>query len=251
MNNEPEDFARILLKELGIKRANNPEQIASKLRLEIQEVDFDNLEGALVFRVDRTKGIISINKNIKEFGRKQFTICHEIGHYVLPHHGSVRCGSKEIESWSRKIDTHEVEANRFASELLLPKQVIYPLVKNEATIDKAKSIANEFGTSLTSTLLKCSEVTDEECAVIWSVAGKIVWVKRNENFRFFIPIKHLDRQSVAFDLFSESSNLEGEKTVPTEAWLSNDDFLSDFEIWEDSILMPNYNGVLTLITLTK
>lgn len=246
---EPEDFARKLLAELDLKRADKPEEIAARLRLTIEDVDFDNLEGALVFRVDRAKGVISINKNIKELGRRNFTICHEIAHFVLPNHGSVRCKSKEIESWSSGINAQEVEANRFAAELLLPKKEVYRIVNNKATIEVAKKIAADFKTSLTATLLKCSEVTDEACAVVWSVKGKIEWVKKNENFYFFIPKKDLDNQSVAYKLFQNNLNGQDEKAVYAETWISNDSLPSDLEVWEDSISMPNYHGVLTLLTL--
>ena len=246
---EPEDFARKLLGELNMKRADNPEEIAARLRLTIEDADFDNLEGALVFRVDRAKGVISINKNIKELGRRNFTICHEIAHFVLPNHGSVKCKSKEIESWSSGINAQEVEANRFAAELLLPKKEIYRIVNNKATIEVAKEIANDFRASLTATLLKCSEVTDEACAVVWSVNGKIEWVKKNENFNLFIPKKDLDNQSVAYKLFQDNLNRHDEKAVYAETWVSNDDLPSNLEIWEDSISMPNYSGILTLLTL--
>lgn len=246
---EPEDFARKLLAELDLKRADKPEEIAARLRLTIEDVDFDNLEGALVFRVDRAKGVISINKNIKELGRRNFTICHEIAHFVLPNHGSVRCKSKEIESWSSGINAQEVEANRFAAELLLPKKEVYRIVNNKATIEVAKKIAADFKTSLTATLLKCSEVTDEACAVVWSVNGKIEWVKKNENFYFFIQKKELDNQSVACKLFQNNLNGQDEKAVYAETWISNDNLPSDLEVWEDSISMPNYRGVLTLLTL--
>ncbi|MBA3631851.1 MAG: ImmA/IrrE family metallo-endopeptidase [Acidobacteria bacterium] len=249
MNYEPEDFARSLLAELKIKRADNPEAVAARLRLRIEEVDFENLEGALVFRVDRAKGIISINKNIREIGRRNFTICHEIAHFVLPSHGSVKCKSKEIESWSNRINLQEIEANRFASELLLPKNEIYQIINNKVSIETAKAIAKNFNTSLTATLLKCSEVTDESCAVIWSIDGRIEWVKKNENFNFFIPKKDLDNDSVAYQLFKDNSNQEGEKAVYAETWVSDDNLQSDLQIWEESISMPNYNGVLTLLSL--
>ncbi|CAN5822760.1 hypothetical protein BH24ACI1_BH24ACI1_24680 [soil metagenome] len=246
---EPEDFARKLLAELNMKRADNPEEIAVRLRLTIEDADFDNLEGALVFRVDRAKGVVSVNKNIKELGRRNFTICHEIAHFVLPNHGSVKCKSKEIESWSSGINAQEVEANRFAAELLLPNKEIYRIVNNKATIEVAKEIATDFRASLTATLLKCSEVTDEACAVVWSVNGKIEWVKKNENFNLFIPKKDLDNQSVAYKLFQDNLNQHDEKAVYAETWVSNDDLPSDLEIWEDSISMPNYSGILTLLTL--
>ena len=110
-------------------------------------------------------------------------------------------------------------------------------------------IRDSFKTSLTATLLKCSEVTDEACAVVWSVNGKIEWVKKNEKFNLFIPKKDLDNQSVAYKLFQDNLNQHDEKAVYAETWVSNDDLPSNLEIWEDSISMPNYSGILTLLTL--
>jgi Zn-dependent peptidase ImmA (M78 family) len=49
----------------------------------------DNLEGALVANEYKTEGVILIN-NSKEIGtkeRQRFTLGHEIGHFMIPHHG--------------------------------------------------------------------------------------------------------------------------------------------------------------------
>jgi hypothetical protein len=44
-------------------------------------------------------------------------------------------------------------------------------------------------------------------------------------------------------------NQHDEKAVYAETRVSNDDLPSNLEIWEDSISMPNYSGILTLLTL--
>ncbi len=102
---------------------------------------------------------------------------------------------------------HEIEANEFASELLLPYKEIQPLVKSkDLTISLAKTLSREFRTSLTATCLKCVEVSDEKCAIVVSVAGAIRWFRRNDHFRYFIRVnQQLSKHSYAAQLFSAKS----------------------------------------------
>ncbi len=64
--------------------------------------------------------------NDKEGGQRQrFTVAHEIGHYVLHRHLSeVADGKLEDNQWYRSelSNQYEIEANRFAAELLMPQE---------------------------------------------------------------------------------------------------------------------------------
>lgn len=244
---EPEHYARELLSSLNLIRIQNLNEILYALKLTVVEKDLTSIDGALIRKSG--KGIIAVKRDVKEVGRKNFTISHEIGHYILPNHGSVSCKSDEIESWKNGISIYEIEANSFASELLLPTKVLYPIIKKQkATIALAKEIANNFQTSLTATAYKCIEVSEEKCAVIWSVDKYIQWIKKNDNFFYYIPKTRLDPQSLASKLFVQKGKLrEMDDFVYGEYWLSNDKLDSDFKIWEDSIYLPNYNGVLTIL----
>ena len=113
----------------------------------------------------------------------------------------------------------------------------------------AKEIANDFKTSLTATTLKCVEIAEERCAVVWSIDGQIKWCKPNENFRSYIPKKHLDLDSFAYQLFQTSIIQEKDGFVYAEAWIDGDSLTSNDKIWEDSIHLPAYKGVLTILTL--
>ena len=66
---------------------------------------------------------IMVNKNIKPEGRKNFTIAHELGHYVLKHnlHGTSIICSKICEE-NEIVSDQEEEANYFARCFLLPRE---------------------------------------------------------------------------------------------------------------------------------
>lgn len=245
---EPEHYARELLSSLNLSRIQNLNEILYALKLKVVEKDLTSIDGVLIRKSG--KGIIAVKRSIKEIGRKNFTICHEIGHFILPKHGSVSCRADEIDSWKSNVSKYETEANKFASELLLPTKEIYPLVnKKKATIVLAKELANIFQTSLTATTLKCVDITEERCAVVWSVDGQIKWCKSNENFKAFIPKRRLDSDSIAYQLFQSSLFPEKDGFVFSESWIKSDYLSTNNKIWEDSIYLPSYNAVLTILTL--
>jgi hypothetical protein len=250
----PEVFARELLSRLGLRSAGDLGLLTSRLGLSVKEVNSEGFEGVLVCRADRRKGIIAIQRGIYEEGRKRFAVCHEIGHFVLPGHGidGCVCRSEDIESWRKDAPEHEIEANAFASELLLPYKELAPQIKKKkATIDLAKDIAKQFGSSLTAACLKSVEVTEEKCAFVYSVDASIKWFRRNENFWLYIRGGRLSQESLAGQLFKESPTRQQDGAVPGEAWLEDETLSSNATIWEDSILLPQYNSAITILTIHK
>lgn len=249
----PEVFARELLARLKIRSAGDLTALLERLALTIKEVDSDGFEGVLVCRANRRKGIIAIQRGITEEGRKRFTICHEIGHFILPGHGvdGCVCKSEDIETWRNGAPEHEIEANAFASELLLPYKELAPLVqRKKATIALAQDIARSFGSSLTASCLKSVDVTNEQCAFIYSVDQSIKWFHRNESFWHYIRSGKLASESLATRLFNGTTRKQ-DGAVPADAWLEGERLPSDATIWEDSIFMPNYNSTLTILTIHK
>ena len=81
-------------------------------------------EGMLV--VDHSAIVINKSNNQRE----RFTIGHEIGHFLIPHHRlkkrSFRCEKKDTSSHNMasgsNVEKIEVEANRFASSILMPQK---------------------------------------------------------------------------------------------------------------------------------
>ena len=93
--------------------------------IKIKEIEENNsFIGALV-KQPTNIFYIYLNKAIQNEGRKNFTLAHELGHYFLKHYlqtGSVYCEDNDINEEGEDNSAQEVEANYFASFLLLPKE---------------------------------------------------------------------------------------------------------------------------------
>ena len=66
--------------------------------------------------------IISVNSRLSQ-GRMRFTIAHELGHCVLHHNGTPGLKNADVTGikYSKRDENH---ANRFASELLMPDDIL-------------------------------------------------------------------------------------------------------------------------------
>jgi len=76
--------------------------------------------------------------------RQRFTIAHELGHFLLNHGKSFRDTPTQFST--ANYDPREVEANRFAAELLMPSNIIR-LAIMEKSITQVARLAKAFGVS--------------------------------------------------------------------------------------------------------
>jgi hypothetical protein len=223
--------------------------------LQIREVDSEGFEGALLRVPGRSRGIIAVRRDISELARKRFTIAHEIGHYVLPGHGSVNavCTHAEIELDIAESQMREKSANRFASELLLPRALVVPLIQERGiSIKTAKHISKLFQVSLTATAMKCVESSDQPCALVISVGNVVARFYHNALFDYRISLGWTLRSDTkAYFLSEHSDDMTDTGEVPATAWLDRQGLQRDVMITEDSIFLPNYDQVLTILVANR
>jgi hypothetical protein len=208
-------------------------------------------DGALVRSRDAQKGIVAVNAAIREVGRKRFTVAHEIGHFVIPHHrllGNI-CEQRNIESFAPYLLRTELEANEFAAELLLPSQVLREKFNlRDFSLSQISTVATEFQTSLTATARCFIDLTDLPCALVWSVSGNARWCWRSASFRFFLTLPDLPSPaSFAARLFNGSSVPSDFEPVQPDEWLDRRDIGNIETLLEHSVFLENYDAVLTLL----
>jgi IrrE N-terminal-like domain len=143
-------------------------------------------EGAL-YRLPRRGGwAILFNPDIPSPGRINFTLAHELGHYVC--HRNLRrtgfeCSSEmmrgtERDSAFRRL---EREADRFASHLLMPAADFRCQVDGQTvTLDLIIHCAERYRTSFTAAALKWLELTEERAALVCARDGFILWGRSSE-----------------------------------------------------------------------
>lgn len=152
-----EDKALDLLRQSGAVRAPVPiDRVARYLNLQIQPVDLgEEVSGVLV--VSAGGGVIGYNL-AQHPVRQRFTVAHEIGHFVLHHTVKELFIDKQYTAIYKRDQASsqgdhrlEIEANRFAAALLIPKDLlieeIMKLHFDLASESAMKALAEKFSVS--------------------------------------------------------------------------------------------------------
>lgn len=212
-----------------------------------------NLTGCLARLVRKgKKGIIRTKLGIREPGRKRFAIAHELGHWFLHESESQYfvCTAEQMRDY--KGSPLEVEANIFASELLMPTALFRPLAQDAApSLENISELSATFVTSLTATGMKFVDINRHECVLVLSTGGKVIWSKQ-KGARSGLRIEKgmaLHQESLAFYAEEPQGRL-GPTAVPAEAWITNNWYERNIEITEQSWTLDGYNSVLTLLLVT-
>lgn len=210
------------------------------------------LTGCLARLVRKGKrGVIRTDVRIREEGRKRFAIAHELGHWFLHEAESqiFSCTAEQMRDY--KGSPMEVEANLFASELLMPTALFRPLASDsEPTLGRIKTLAEIFNTSLTATAMKFVDINKHECILVLSKGKLVAWSKQQKN-RFGLRIEkgmRLHQESLAFHLGTPAGEI-GPEVVNREAWISQSAHERQIEVTEQSWALDGYDSVLTLLVV--
>lgn len=129
-------------------------------------------------------GII-YNNDITSKGRINFTLAHELGHYLIhriDHPEGFRCGQQEIVRWDSEYGQLEHQANVFAANLLMPlddfRRQIPPDVK--VTFDMLGEAADRYRVSLIAATLRWLSYTARRAILVVSRDGFILWARSSD-----------------------------------------------------------------------
>jgi Zn-dependent peptidase ImmA (M78 family) len=242
----PEHFAKALLKFADACQPVRLEDIAKQIGLRIREVRSNGFEGALVRIANQPRGAVAVRESLPEV-RKRFTIAHEIGHYILPGHDAANsvCREDQVGSLVIDPDSYEKAANKFAGELLMPSATVRRIVRKFGiSIDTCKFVRDQFDVSLSAAAVKCVELTDHvRAALVVSERGFTKYFVKSPGFSGYIETgSELPSESLAKQLSARDPEKRG--VVSAQVWI---DIQLDVVITEDSILLPGYDRILTLL----
>ncbi|MBN1554994.1 MAG: ImmA/IrrE family metallo-endopeptidase [Phycisphaerae bacterium] len=161
-----------------------PDQIARAKQITMSFGEYgDSFDGMLEHRAGRYHIFCNVESaGFADSPRARFTLAHELGHYYIDEHRNALAAGRApmhrsvCEYESRNLA--EQEADLFAAHLLLPQ---------ERFVDKARSVqpglagilslAETFGTSLTSTAIRYAEANLLPCAAIKWNWNHYAWKK--------------------------------------------------------------------------
>ena len=161
-------IAKELLEAAAVKGPPVPvAAIAASLGATVRYAPFKGELAGMLIRDDAERGTVIGVNSLHHSNRQRFTIAHECGHLRL-HKGqqsyvdrSFRINRRDEVS-SQATDAEEIEANRFAAELLMPYAMITedlrtrrPDIEDE---DELRELADRYGVSLQALTLRIRSV---------------------------------------------------------------------------------------------
>lgn len=159
-----------LLKDAGISEPPVPvDAVVESLGATVRYSPFRGELAGMLIRDDDRPIIIGVN-SLNHVNRRRFTVAHECGHLLL-HEGkrayidrSFRVNRRDGVS-SQATDVEEIEANRFAAELLIPYDMIMDdLIKYQPDIedeDELRELADRYAVSLQAFTLRIRSVVED------------------------------------------------------------------------------------------
>lgn len=240
----------------------DPDAIAKAKQLSVRYVNGmpDGVFGALCRKNNRYQVLVS--NQCPTDGLRRFTLAHELAHYILPGHAEkmFHKADETIPSVGgnyRRKDPLEIEADTFASELLLPDRFARGVVRaGRPSTDSIISLSNSFEVSVSAGAIRTVELTDEPMAVILSHNGFCEWCARSPSLAHLgwslrsLKNDHVPRGSPTDRLASNATGVaqcdRDDDMTPLNRWF--DDAPAELEVIEEAVGLGAYGRVLTTLT---
>lgn len=127
------DIKKIVKRLIKKHNTNNVYELINILNIKLFELPFEEEIG--MYRFLKNNKVIIISENLDEITKK-FILTHELGHAIL--HRKENCFYLKHNTFT-KVSTYEVEANRFAAELLIDDEELKTCIENGYTIEQTAS----------------------------------------------------------------------------------------------------------------
>ena len=239
-----------LLRSFGIEspRDIDLEAIAWELGAKIRVAPLKTCEARIVGR--NGYAIITVDEK-KPARRRRFSVAHELGHWQRHRGKCLTCRPQDIGSAKqRKATDPERIADEYASDLILPRYLLEPLLKDvpRLTIKTLTDIADEFQASKTATLIKVVATGRYPIMMVCTTRAGRKWFRASSSVpsRWF-PRSDVSPDSLAFEmLFGDKPESNVPRPVKASAWFKLD--AGGFNIFEQSFKTADAE-VMSILTL--
>ena len=238
-----------------------------KILFDSYEGSFEGLsichKGVFYIHVD-TDSVIEPSKD-----RGKFTIAHELGHCLIEEH---RIGllSETLEphisdyilgdNGSQTKSPMELEADQFASSLLMPKKLFNKVTKefkDGFSFDTLLFLSGFFETSLLATILRFADVGSMPVFFTFNRNGNVKWYKEGSRFpdrafKFNVH-KNVPKNTLIYEVFHKGLPHIGEKRiVDRDDWFFvNDDDYGEYDLYEQCYHLVSYDLIVSMLWFEK
>ncbi len=254
--------AQQLLSECGFDEITDIEMglFVSGLGATLIEEKMSYCEGKIIFGTK--KAIIKVNSEIQYQERKRYVIGHEIGHLILhrnlqlPDDTFMRLNIFKGMEQHLQFGKQELEANEFASELLMPTKIILSYLQRKRFSPLLiKQISERFKTGLTATLFRYINLDLHPICIVFIENGIVKYWKKSDGMNVWL--KEITRlgppeDSVAFEyLQNDYAALykieDNPQVIQKSTWFKLGLYDHDTDFYEFCISSKLYKTIVSII----
>jgi len=225
------------------------------------EEPLTNCDGRIIF--GNNKAIIKINSQIQFLQRKRFASAHEIGHLIM--HKNMQLPDDTFANFniiagmekSLKSGSQELEANEFASELLMPEKLFITEAKGKKfTPLLIKQLALRFKTSLTATVFRYMQFDLHPICLVFIENGKVKNWKKSDDLKVWIgdysrlapPSDSVAAEYIQKDYEFIYKLEDKTQLIKKSTWFTLNEYDSeDTDFYEYCIPTKRYKTILSII----
>jgi len=168
--------------------------------------------------------------------RQRFSAAHELGHWMMDRGkvSSFVCEERVFtDEWA--ADNPERRANRYGTDLLLPKFMFEPRAKGrQITFGAVRALAAEFQTSLTATAIRLVELGSFPALLVYNEIDRRRWFIRGSGVPGELwPRDTPGAYTCAYDLL-RGGVAEGPQEVQADGWFDHEE-ARRYSLMEDSV----------------
>jgi Zn-dependent peptidase ImmA (M78 family) len=226
------------------------------------EEELKNCDGKIIF--GKNKAVIKVNSKIQFQERKRFVIAHEIGHLIM--HRNMQLPDDTFANFNiiagmekaLKNGRQELEANEFASELLMPEKLfLKEAIGKKFSPVLIKQLAERFKTSLTATVFRYLQFEQlHPICLVFVENGKVKYWKKSDDLKVWLGDYNRlapPSDSVAAEYIEKHYEFlykldEKAQTVSKSTWFTLTEYDNeDTDFYEYCIPTKRYKTILSII----
>lgn len=225
------------------------------------EEELTNCDGKIIF--GNSKSVIKVNSNIQFAERKRFVTAHEIGHLIM--HWNMQLPDDTFANFNiiagmekaLKNGKQELEANEFASELLMPEKLFLKEAKGKKFSPLLiKQLSERFKTSLTATVFRYLQFEQlHPLCLVFIENGKVKYWKKSKDLKVWLG-DHTKlappSDSVAAEYIQKNYEFvykleEKAQSINKSTWFNLKEYDGDTGFYEYCIPTKRYKTILSII----
>jgi Zn-dependent peptidase ImmA (M78 family) len=252
---EISDFAEFISNEYCVNGIILPEIIAEQSGITYSYGNYEDCFDGLLEYDGNFHIYMNVRDNLSTNNpRVRFSFAHELGHYFIDEHRNALIKGKSLhKSYNQYFQRNivELEADHFASNLLMPRQLFIDTIPNRKfNIDIINTLKDKFKISFTACAIRFLNTNKYPIMIVYAENNHIKWKFCSDDFRYkWLLNDDIVPQDTVMGEYFTKNNMENTRKTETVWAMDWFEYVKDDAIQEKfyEYCLPYQNKAVSII----